>query len=93
MVIGAMNLDLKIYHSQSLKEKRTILASLKDKLRQRFNISIIESDYQDLWQKCRFSVVMVANLKKTLDQTFDRVEEFILNHAPVEIINQEKEYL
>ena len=93
MIIGAMNLDIRIYDSHSLKDKRTVISSLKDKLRKKFNISIIESSFQDLWQKSRISIVMVSNIKKNIDQSFDKIEEFIYKNMSGEILNSQREYL
>jgi len=46
-----MVLDLHSNSTHSLKEKRKIVSSMKEKLKNKFNISLIESDHQDLWQK------------------------------------------
>jgi uncharacterized protein len=60
-VIALLTLDIHIPHAQSLKDKRMILRSLRDRLRAKFNVSVAEVDHQDLWQRAQMSVVMVGS--------------------------------
>ena len=48
--IGVLTLELRLEHSHSLKEKRHVLESLKDRLRHKFNVAVAEIDYHDMWQ-------------------------------------------
>lgn len=50
-----------LYNVNSLKEKRSVIKGLIHKLRNNFNISISEIDYQDLWQRTKFGIAVVAN--------------------------------
>lgn len=86
-------MDLHAREIHSLKEKRQIVASVKEKLRHKFNISIIESDYQDLWQKIQLAIAAVANSKAILEKAFDQVEDFIFTNYPVRIIKIDKEFV
>lgn len=49
------------YNGHSLKEKRSLLKRLINKLRRDFNISIAEIDYQDLWQRTKIGIAVVSN--------------------------------
>ena len=49
--IGVLTLELRLENSHSLKEKRHVVESLKDRLRNKFNVAVAEIDYQDLWQR------------------------------------------
>ena len=49
--IGVLTLELRIESSHSLKEKRHVVQSLKDRLRHKFNVSVAEIAHQDLWQR------------------------------------------
>ena len=93
MTIGIMVLDLHSENSHSLKEKRRILLSLKERLRHKYNISLIESNYQNLWQKMQLTIALAASTKKIADKTFTQIENFILSQYPVQILKIEKEYL
>jgi hypothetical protein len=78
VVIALLTLDIHIPHAQSLKDKRMVLRSLKDRLRARFNVSVSEVDHQDLWQRAQISVVTVGSdeklLEKVLEQAADEAE-------------------
>lgn len=88
-----MILDLFCEGSHSLKEKRQIISSIKEKLRKKFNISIIESDYQDLWQKIQLAVALVSDSKVFAEKVFNQVEDFIALNYAVQLIHIEKQYL
>lgn len=86
-------MDLHTENSHSLKQKRQIVSSIKEKLRHKFNISLIESDYQNLWQKIQITVVMAANRKMLLEKVFSQIEDIILSHYSVRILHIEKEFI
>lgn len=92
MIVGIMVLDLHSNSTHSLKEKRKIVSSMKEKLKNKFNISLIESDYQDLWQKIQIAVAMVANSKTIVDKAFDQIEDFIFMNYPVQAVTINKDY-
>jgi len=58
--VGVITFELRLDESHSLKEKRHYVKSLKDRLRNRFNVSVAEIDYQDLWQRGLVAVVTVS---------------------------------
>lgn len=92
MIVGIMVLDMHSNSSHSLKEKRKIISSIKEKLKNKYNISIIESDYQDLWQKMQLAIAMVSNSKVMVDKAFDQIEDFITLNYPLQILAIQKEY-
>jgi uncharacterized protein len=78
VVIALLTLDIHIPHAQSLKDKRMILRSLKDRLRAKFNVSVSEVDHQELWQRSQVSVVTVGPdegfLQKVLQNAAEEAE-------------------
>jgi hypothetical protein len=60
--------------SHSLKDKRHFVKSLKDRLRSRFNVSVAEIDYQDLWQRGLVSAVTVSPDQAHAEQVLQNVE-------------------
>ena len=58
--IGVLTLELRLENSHSLKEKRHVVKSLKDRLRHKFNVAVAEIDYQDLWQRAAVAAVTVS---------------------------------
>ena len=58
--IGVLTLELRLENSHSLKDKRHVVQSLKDRLRNKFNVAVAEIDYQDLWQRAAVAAVTVS---------------------------------
>jgi uncharacterized protein YlxP (DUF503 family) len=61
MPIAMLTLELVIEHAQSLKDRRQVVRSLKDRLRQGFNISIAELDDALLWNRATLGVVAISS--------------------------------
>jgi uncharacterized protein YlxP (DUF503 family) len=72
MNIGLLTLEIFIPDSHSLKDKRMVVRSLRDRLR-KFNVSVAECEHQDLWQRSTVGVVSVASDPKVLEQTLNSV--------------------
>ena len=72
--IGVLTLEIHVEHSHSLKEKRHVVKSLKDRLRERFNISIAEIDGLDSWQNSVVAAVTVSNDRIHAEQILQAVE-------------------
>ena len=92
MTIGLLEIDLFAEEFHSLKEKRRLLSSLKERLKKKFNIAVAESDYQDLWQKAQLSVVAIGPSRAFLDSTFQQIEDFIFLNYAVQISKMKVEY-
>ncbi len=92
MVVGLMELGIHYEASHSLKDKRRICRSIKEKLRQKYNISIIEHAYHDLWQKLGLAITQVASDKEILEKSFSQIENFILTNYPVDIVECSRGY-
>ena len=68
MVIGLLTLDLHLPYSHSLKEKRMVVQRVKERLRNKFNVSVSEVDHQELWQRAALAVVSVSSSETNLRQ-------------------------
>jgi uncharacterized protein YlxP (DUF503 family) len=77
MVVGTLQVDLTIPAADSLKAKRMVLRSLKDRLRRNFNVSVAEVDDNDQWQSAVVAVVVVCNDRRFANQVLSKVVEFI----------------
>jgi len=82
VVIALLTLDIHIPHAQSLKDKRMVVRSLKDRLRTKFNVSVSEDDHQDLWQRSQVSVVTVGSDEKFLHKVLEEAAEEAERIAP-----------
>jgi uncharacterized protein YlxP (DUF503 family) len=93
MIIGLLTLDLLIPPCGSLKEKRTTIKSIKDKIRNKYNVSIAEIDFQDKWQRARIAVVQVGNDYQYIEKNLNSVFKIIDTYGIIEITNHSVEYL
>lgn len=73
--IGVLTLELRMDHAHSLKEKRSVVKGLKERLRQRFNVSVAEIDYQDTWQRAVVAAVTVASDHDRASSVLQSVEK------------------
>lgn len=93
MVVGICTVELLIPESQSLKDKRQVLHSMKDRLRGKFNLSIAEVDGQDLWQKAVLGMACVANDGGHVEQVLEQALNVIKSMPTIEIVRVHRELL
>ncbi|MBN1492667.1 MAG: DUF503 domain-containing protein [Candidatus Omnitrophica bacterium] len=93
MIIGVLQLELFIPHSLSLKAKRCVLRSIKDRTSEKFNVAISETDYLDKWQRSVLSIVTVSNEQKHCDQVLTKVERLIEEYHEIQIIDRTLEFI
>lgn len=72
--VGVLTMELHMEHAHSLKEKRHVVKSLKDRLAHRHNIAIAEIDYQDVWQSALVAAVIVSASRQLAEQVLNAVE-------------------
>jgi hypothetical protein len=72
--IGVLTLEIHVEASHSLKEKRHVVKSLKDRLRERFNVAVAEIDSLDSWQNSVVAAVTVSKDRTHAEQVLQAVE-------------------
>ena len=77
--IGVLTLEIHVEHSHSLKEKRHVVKSLKDRLRERFNVAVAEIDGLDSWQNAVLAAVTVSSDRVRAEQVLSAVEAHAAN--------------
>ncbi len=73
MPIGLLTLEIHIPEARSLKDKRQVIRSLKDRLRGQFNVAVAELAHQDLWQRALVGVVSLSGDAKHLEQSLQAI--------------------
>ena len=73
MTVGLLTLELHIPQAQSLKDKRQIVRSLKDKLRGHFNVAVSELAYHDAWQRSVVGIVTLSNEQQHVEESLQKV--------------------
>ena len=92
MVIAVLSIELFIPHSQSLKDKRMVLRSIKDRLK-KFNVAVAEVEHQDTWQRAGLGVVAISTTSDHVDRELAAVADEIERVEPGLITRTEIEFL
>jgi len=93
MVIVTLRTDLLIRESGSLKQRRRVVNSLKDRIRARFNVSVADVGDQNLWQRAVLVAAVVSNDGRFANEVLSKVARLIESEPRVEIIDQSMDYL
>ena len=93
MVIGVISWELEILGAQSLKEKRSVVKSLKDRLHDRFNVSAAETAHQDVWQRAELTACVVAGQKKIAESVLESADQLVVAEARARIIQTYRQFL
>ncbi len=91
MHIGMMRVELMIHGSHSLKEKRRPLKSLRERLKNKFNISVAEVDNHDLHQRATLGIAIVAVDGGNLLDQIREVKEFIYTNPECQVLDIREE--
>ena len=91
--ITLLTIELLIPHAQSLKEKRSAVRGLKDRIRSKFNASVAEVGYQDKWQRSVVVVCFVGGDKRHLESDAAHVRTICEEAVDVEIVAINQEWL
>jgi uncharacterized protein len=92
MPIGLLTFEIHIAEAQSLKDKRQVLRSLKDRLRAHFNVAVAELEHQDLWQRSKIGVVSISGDGKHLEESLAAVAAESERLLGRDLVSQEIDY-
>jgi uncharacterized protein YlxP (DUF503 family) len=93
MIVGVCTVELFIPEGHSLKGKRQVLQSLKNRLREKFNLSVAEVGDQDLWQKSILGLACVANESAHVNQVLEQALNVIRGIPTIELVRSRIELL
>ncbi len=77
MIIGAAIIEIRVHGSQSLKEKRGVVRSIAQRVRNRFNVSIAEVGGQGTWQRSELGICAAGSDRGSVRRLIERVLDFI----------------
>lgn len=93
MIVGAALIELHVHGAHSLKEKRGVVRSVLQRIRNRFNVSAAEVDGQDTWQRAVLGVVTVGHDAREIRSVLGRVVAFAEGVGLAEVTNSDVEVL
>lgn len=92
MVLELIVLDLRLFNCSSLKDKRSQIKSVVERIRRKFNVSIVESGFQDNINFSEISIALIASDKASTDMITDHIINFFGNNIEGEVKKINKDY-
>ncbi len=93
MIVGVMEVDIRIEDSFSLKDKRRVLKSLIERTKRNFNVSIAEVDSNEVHNFATIGIATVSNSTKYIDGSFNKILDFWEYNFNIEIVDSRRELL
>jgi uncharacterized protein len=93
MVVAVVTWELHLVGCQSLKDKRRVVKSLKDRLHQRFNVSVAETDHHDLWQRSELACCVVARDRRQASSVLSSADQLVASNGAARIIGSATSFL
>jgi uncharacterized protein YlxP (DUF503 family) len=93
MVIGVVSWELHVPEAESLKDKRSVIKSIKDRLHNEFNVSVAETAHHDFWQRAELTACVVATDRRHAESVVTAVDRFIAASPRCRIIDSMTSYL
>jgi len=92
MPIGLLTLEIHIPDARSLKDKRQVLRSLKDRLRAHFNVAVAELKHQEVWQRARVGVVSISGDGRHLEDSLQAIAQESERVLGRDLVSQQIDY-
>ena len=92
MIVASLRVQILLPGCASLKQKRFVLASLKARLRNRFNVSVCESDFQDTWQRSELAVAAVTTDMRGAQTVAEQVMAFLDREPRIVLCEHERNF-
>jgi uncharacterized protein YlxP (DUF503 family) len=96
MPVAQLTLEIRIDHAKSLKDRRQVVRSLKERLKNGFNISVAELDEAVTWQSATIGVVAISNSRDYLQGLIEEVERAarrMINELGAELVDSFWDYM
>jgi uncharacterized protein len=92
MVVGVIVWELEVLGSQSLKDKRRVVKSLKERLQSRYRVSAAETGHQDVWQRAQLAASVVAGEHRHVSEVLDAMDRLVTGDMRARVISARRSY-
>ena len=93
MHVLALEIDIHVPTSRSLKDKRAVLRPVIDGIRRRYPVAVAEIDHQDVWQRAGVGVAAVAGTVSHAESIVDDVERFVWSFPELEVVDTVRRWM
>ncbi|MGD2045023.1 MAG: DUF503 domain-containing protein [Gemmatimonadota bacterium] len=91
MVVASLTWELSLPGCGSLKEKRSVIRSLRDRLRKKFNVSVAETGLQDVHARAELTIALVTTDGRLAESILDKADRFVETHGGAVIAGVRRE--
>jgi len=91
MVVASQTWEFTLPGCSSLKEKRSVIRSLRDRLRSKFNVSVAETGLQDVLDRAELSIAVISSDGRLVESMLDKIDHFVDSHAGAGIVRVTRE--
>lgn len=92
VAIGVLVWELEVVGARSLKDKRSVVRSLKDRLHERFRVAVAETGHLDLWQRAELTACAVSGERLQTEKVLQHLDDFVAADSRVRIIAAHRSY-
>lgn len=93
MFVGIVRIELHLPGSSSLKDKRSVLRSLKERIRSRVHAAVAEVDHQDLWQRAALGVAVVSGERRQVGEMLQSVRNLVESVHAAQLLDWQEQLL
>ena len=93
MVIGVRCIELHVAGAHSLKDKRSVVKSLKDRLHNEFNVSVAETGRLDAWQAAELTICVVSTDRRHAESVLQSVDRFVDGNPVCRVVDSQTSFL
>jgi hypothetical protein len=93
MFVGIVRIELHLPAASSLKDKRAVVRSLKERVRNRVQASVAEVDHHDLWQRATLGVAVVSSETRHLDELLQKVRNLMEAEPEAQVVDWQEQRL
>jgi len=93
MFVLALDADVHITHSRSLKDKRGVIRSIVDVARNRYHVAAAEVGDENLWQRAQLGFAAVSNSQRHTTEVIDEVSRFVWSFPEIDVLDESRTWL
>jgi uncharacterized protein YlxP (DUF503 family) len=93
MIVGVLTIDVAIFEARSLKDKRRVIQSVKEKIHNRFNVAVAEVAHGDSAKQCRLGIATVSNESRQVHSVLDNIVDLVRNVRGLTLLDYDRRLL
>lgn len=93
MIVGVLKIDLAVYEARTLKDKRRLVSSCTQRMSDRFNVSVCETDFRDSAKRCQLGVAIVDREARSIHARLDKIVELVRRSSGLTLLDYQRELL